>query len=128
MPSTRFKDFSLNFKDVSFTGDISTVSDEKAISQSIRNIILTNEYERLFNPDFSGEISNLLFENWTDVTKSLIETRITNAIQNYEPRANLISVSVVGDPDSNTAKANIVYRAKTSIQNISVSIILERIF
>lgn len=126
--NTRYKDFSLNFSSVPSTGDLSCVKNETSISQSLKNIILTNQYERLFNPDFSGDISSMLFDNWTSVKESLMKTRIENAIRNYEPRVNVISIIVRAEPDSNLVNITIIYRAKTSTQNLSVSIILERVY
>ena len=50
--SRAFKDISMSILKNPFTNDISPVTNEESIKQSIRNIVLTAPGEKLFNPKF----------------------------------------------------------------------------
>lgn len=123
----KYKDISLNFTPNPVTGDVSLVSDEKAISQSIRNIILTDKYEVPFNPNFGGNIRNLLFELISPFVTSDTRARIITAIENYEPRAEIVDVYVTETRTGDGIDITIAYRAKTSTENIIINFFLSRI-
>lgn len=89
-----YKDIDISFRPVPGTGDLSTVSDNKAVEQSIKNIIQTNFNEFPFRPIQGGDVRSLLFELNTPLTAKLLEDKIVTAILNYEPRALLMSVDV----------------------------------
>lgn len=67
---------------------------EDAVKSSIRNLLQTNEYERLFQPDIRSNIRKVLFENITPQTTDLLKTYVTEVIENHEPRCKLINVFV----------------------------------
>ena len=92
--SKGFKDISLSLKVNPLNYDIITIKNESAIARSIRNLILTNNGEKFFNPDLGSGISELLFEPITDLTASSIRSRIENTIRVFEPRVRLINVIV----------------------------------
>ena len=123
----QYRDFSLNFYPNPVTGDVSTVSDEKSIAQSMRNIIMTDRYEVPFQPDFGGNIRNMLFELASPFTLDTIKSDIKTAIENYEPRVNIVDLSVNFSNKEDGVNINIVYRARTSTSNISVNFFLKRV-
>jgi phage baseplate assembly protein W len=89
-------------------GDVSRYVDEDAIKESIKNILLTNPGERLFNPDFGTPIRRMLFENILfPETKYMLQDLISTALKNYEPRCDLISVDVKlgGEPSMSSEEA-----------------------
>jgi len=92
--SKGFKDISLSLKVNPLNYDIITIKNESAIARSIRNLILTNNGEKFFNPDLGSGISELLFEPITELTASSIRSRIENTIKVFEPRVRLINVIV----------------------------------
>ena len=92
--SKGFKDISLSLKVNPLNYDIITIKNESAIARSIRNLILTNNGEKFFNPDLGSGISELLFEPITELTASSIRSRIENTIRVFEPRVRLINVIV----------------------------------
>ena len=68
--STRvYKDLNLNFTRNPVTGDVATVTDVNAVKRSIRNLLLTNHYDRPFHPEVGSGIPNLLFENFVFLEK-----------------------------------------------------------
>ena len=58
-------------------------------SVSIRNLLLTNHYDRPFHPEIGSNIPALLFENHGPVTANQLQRAIEEVIQNFEPRARL---------------------------------------
>lgn len=67
---------------------------EEAVKTSIRNLLQTNAYERLFQPDIKSNIRKILFELISPQTTELLKTYITDVIENHEPRCKLINVFV----------------------------------
>jgi len=107
--------------------DLIVLQNEDAIIRSIKNILLTNKYERPFRPDFGANLSALLFENISAFTELEIKKTITSAINNYEPRANIISVIVSAAPDINAYSATIVFSVINKIDPITFNVILNRV-
>lgn len=121
-----FKDIDLNFIANPVTGDISKKFDENAIKQSVKNLILTNHYERLFHPEIGSSINSLLFEPFSPILQSTLERAITYTITNFEPRVRLINVEVNLKPDNHTADVQIVFKIVNTEKPIAVSFTLER--
>ena len=76
--------------------------DIDAVKTSIKNLVLTNSYERPFQPEINGKISELLFENAGPFVALEIKDRITALVTRYEPRVANLSVDVVDDVDANS--------------------------
>lgn len=117
------KDLTLN----SVNSDITTLKNEAAIKEAIKNLVMTNKGERLFNPELGSNIRAMLFENMTPDTLLLIKDMIQTVIRNYEPRANLIDVLVTSLIDDNQIEVTIVYNAQTQEEPVTLNIILTRI-
>ena len=122
-----FKDLDLNFTIHPVKKDINTHKNEYAIINSVKNLILTNHYERLFQPQIGSNIRRLLFENVDSVTGSQIEREITETIDNFEPRARTSKVDVVADPDNNGFKVVLEFFIINNPNPITINFFLERI-
>jgi phage baseplate assembly protein W len=96
-----YSDLDLTFRKSPSTGDVSMKYDEQAVIKSIRNLLSTNLYERLFQPNVGSSLNKLLFEPVSPLTASLIEDEIARMINNYEPRATISQLFVQASPDSN---------------------------
>ena len=105
-----FSDLDLNFLAHPATKDVTKVSDERAIKASVRNLILTSNYERPFHPEIGSPIKTLLFSNASPLTSILIERAIYQTVQNFEPRVSLTSVMAKLSPDNNTVYVTIEFR------------------
>lgn len=121
-----FIDIDNAFSALPVSGDIATKTDEAAIKQALRNLILTRPYERPFHPEIGSPVTALLFENYTPLTKQLIEQTITNTINNFEPRARLLGVVVEGHPDENGVDVSIYFTILNTVQPIRLDISLKR--
>ena len=114
MPAQRvsksFKDISMSFKFNPLSGDLIALKNENAIARAVRNIVLTSPGEKLFDPEFGSNISEILFENVDEITAVSIEDEIKNCLNNYEPRVKLTDVIVTPNFDENQFDVKIIYR------------------
>jgi hypothetical protein len=61
-----YSDLDLLFKAHPISGDVTVKTDADAVKRAVKNIVLTNYYERPFKPSLGGNIRGLLFELDTD--------------------------------------------------------------
>ena len=111
--SKPFKDISLSFVRNPATDDVTTLSNERSIARSIRNLVSTLRGERFFQPDLGCDVNNLLFENYLDLNSiNVLEDEIRQTIEQYEPRVELDSdsVTVIAEPDNNEIAVKINFR------------------
>ena len=105
----KFKDLSMSFKTNPLNEDLIGLKNTNAIARSLKNIVFTQPGEKFFNPDFGSRITESLFENVDDVSALAIEDEIRSSIINFEPRVNLLDVSVNPNPDDNEMNVVIQY-------------------
>jgi phage baseplate assembly protein W len=122
-----FRDLDLNFNIHPVRKDINKHVGDKAIINSVKNLLSTNNYERLFNPIFGGNIRRLLFENLDMVTAIRVEKEIYTTIQNYEPRVSLQRVSVVPEYDSNAFNVRVEFNIVNRPEPVTITFQLERL-
>jgi phage baseplate assembly protein W len=121
-----FSDLDMGFQAHPVSKDVSKKYDENAIKQSIKNLILTKNYERPFQSNIGSQVQNLLFEPFTPVLSAMIKRSIENTITAFEPRANLLDVSVLVSPDNNAIYVTIKFAIVNTTTPISVDLFLER--
>jgi len=121
-----FSDIDLLFGFDSVTNDVNKKLNENAIKQSIKNLILTKNYERLFHPENGCQISSLLFENIDPTTISIMEQSVRTVIDNLEPRAQIINVIINEAIDSNTIDVTVEFIPKNSVNPVTVITTIER--
>ena len=107
--SSGFKDISMTFQVNPLNFDLIGLKNENAIARSVRNIVFTLPGEKFFDEDFGSNITASLFENIDDISADLIVDEITNSINNYEPRVDLIEVQAFPDFDNNSFDVIITY-------------------
>lgn len=107
--SRGFKDISMSFQVNPLNNDLISINNETAIARSVRNLVFTLPGERFFNENLGSKLSRALFENIDDISASIIQDEITNTINNYEPRVDLISVDVSPDYENNEFNVTINY-------------------
>ena len=107
--SPGFKDISMTFKVNPLNYDLIGLKNENAISRSVRNIVFTLPGEKFFDEEFGSRISATLFENLDDISANVIVDEITQSIERYEPRVELINVEAFPDFDNNSFDLLIVY-------------------
>jgi phage baseplate assembly protein W len=125
--SRSYTDIDLSFGAHPVTKDILRKKDENAIAQSIRSLLMTAHYERLYNPELGCNLRNYLFEPVDNVTTTLIQKEIQMTLQNYEPRMIIKEVVVVPNFDDQAYDVSISFFVNNTQDPIRVSFFLERI-
>jgi uncharacterized protein len=121
------------YSDIDFTfarrpavNDVALSYDTQAVIRSIRNILLTKKYEKLFNPSFGTSLDALLFEPISAITTNALQQEITNAIRNYEPRVTLQNVVVSPNENKNLYTVTLTFYLENATQPTTVTVFLER--
>lgn len=122
-----YSDFNHTFLSHPNTGQISRKTNVDAVKLAIRNLILTNKYERLRNPDFGTNVRNFLFEPFTKTTESQIKDEIKDAIANYEKRARLLDIKVESNPEDYSIFISIEFSVIMSKTVENLELVLYRV-
>ena len=127
--STRiYRDLDLFFTKKGTNSDVAKVEDIQAVKRSIRNLVLLNEYEKPFHPEIHGGVRDMLFENMTPIVANVIARKVEDVINNFEPRARLVSVRAIPNLDNNAYEISIsFYVVNAPTELVDLSIMLERI-
>jgi len=124
----QYTDLDLFFAKKATSKDISKVTDVQAVKRSIRNLILTDHYEKPFHPEIGSGVRGLLFELMSPITANVLARVIEDVIENYEPRAKLIGVRVYPDMDRNAYEVTIeFYVINTPTELVDLTVMLERL-
>ena len=122
-----YSDLNLNFNKNPATKDVAKLKDVEAVKRAVRNLILTNRFERPFHPEIGSDVRSLLFENMTPVVEVLLKDRIRETIDVYEPRADVTDIIVSGDSDRNEYMVQIEFRVLNVPNPIVVTEFLQRL-
>jgi len=124
----QYTDLDLFFGKKSSNSDVQEITDVKAVKRSIRNLVLLNHYEKPFHPEIASGVRDMLFELMTPVTATILAKKIEDVINNYEPRARLISVTALPNLDRNEYEVSIeFYVVNQPTELVDLSIMLERV-
>ncbi len=121
-----FSDLDFNFMANPVSGDVARKFDENSIKQSVKNLVLTQNYERPFHPEIGSPIRGLLFEPATPMLSIMIKQAIIDTITNFEPRVKLIDVIVTLAPDNNELYVSIEFAIVNTTTPLSLNLVLER--
>ena len=123
-----YKDLNLNFTRHPTTKQVSVLTDAAAVKRSVRNLVQMGEYEKPFHPEIASGVRDMLFENMTPFTAHALQTKITDVITNFEPRALLTSVEVLPRFDENQYEVIVeFYIQNAPAELIDLSFTLERL-
>lgn len=122
-----FSDLDMSFTSHPITGFLSRKTNRLAVRQSVKNLILTEAYERPYKPLLGCGIRNYLFEPFTPITRKLMEDSVKETIDNYEPRANLIAVQVEEYEETHTLTVSIAFMIQNDPEPVVLDVILERV-
>ena len=100
-------DLDLFFKPHPVTGDIIVKKDTDAVRRAVKNIILTNKYERPFKPNLGGALGDSLFELNTSYERKRVVRRLAGQLEALEPRVENVKVKFLNTRDSDPNRLNI---------------------
>jgi phage baseplate assembly protein W len=122
-----YRDLDLDFIANPVTKDVSRKIGVEALKRSVRNLILTNFYDRPFRSYIGSNAQKLLFDNMNPLTANFLKDAIKETIENYEPRVALKSVIVQIQEDNNGYMVSIDFTIKNNDQPANITVFLERI-
>ena len=107
--------------------DIMPLKDDNAIKNSVKNLLVSNFYERPFSRDKGANLRALLFEPADAITEIALRDNITRVLNKYEPRISVMRVRILHDEDSNSYNITVTFKIKEYDTNQSVEIVLRRL-
>lgn len=120
-----FVDISLAFEPNPVTGDLSVLTNERAINQSIRNLVETIPGEAAFDHNVGSNARDYMFEIIDEGTAGLLRNEIERTIKFNEPRVEVQDVVVEAQPDKSQFVVNVRYEIVGYEQQFTVDFILD---
>lgn len=122
-----FSDLDLLFQAHPYTRDVNRKFNIDAIKASVKNLVLTKNYERPFHPEIGCQVNNLLFEPFDPITEAVMEQTIYDVVSRFEPRVTLLKVKVSSTVDSNGVEVSVTFKVKNNPTPINLITILSRV-
>ncbi len=124
----QYRDLDLFFGRKPISKDINIITDVENIKRAVKNLVLTNVYEKPFHPEIASGVRDMLFENMTPLTSIVLTKKVEDVIENFEPRVRLMSVSARPNLDRNEYEMTIEFFIKNFPTTlITVDMFLERL-
>ena len=131
--STLISSRAVDYLDIDLTfakrpsGDVYKKKDAAAVKQSIKNLLLTDFYEKPFQPFYGANLRAMLFELADDDTEDEVEENIRNAITKYEPRAEILTITVNVLPDQNDMRVSVYFKIINTQETVTFTTNLSRL-
>jgi len=103
------RDLDLNLSLHPIRKDIIPLVDDRAIKQSIKNLLLTNANERPFNLNSGANLRGILFEPSDAITRIRLRSAITQSIAAGEPRVIVQGINIEDRPDANSYNIQVFF-------------------
>lgn len=121
-----YRDLDLAFTKHPIKKDVNKHVDEMAVINSVKNLLLTNHYERPFSPELGSNVTRMLFEQMDSITSTRLEREITQVLQNFEPRVTVQKVAVSPDFDNNGYSVGMTFLISNLSDPVTIQFFLER--
>ena len=107
------KNICFPFGGLSESGQLAWSQENESVRNVIWNILLTRPGERLMRPEFGAGLSEFIHQPNNETTRRLIVDLAEKAIKRWEPRLDLLELTVTSDPDElNQVTLSLRYRLK----------------
>jgi len=124
----KYVDLDLFFEKKIPNNDVNTITDIQAVKRSVRNLVLLNPYEKPFHPEIGSGVRGMLFELMTPFVAAQLTKKIEDVINNFEPRARLVSVRSIPDYDRNAYEVSVeFYVVNAPTELVDLTVMLERL-
>jgi len=122
-----YKDLDLNFTAHPVTTEVVKRTGNAAIIGALKNLLLTNLYEKPFQPNYGSRIRSLLFEDVSFITANVLRTEIELAITNFEPRVGVDAIKVEAQPEENRYAITLRFYINNVDAPVTVTMFLEKV-
>ena len=123
----QYRDFDITFRANPITGQLNILKNNAAVKRALRNLILTEKFERPFRPFFGSTVTQSLFENFDSVTAADVKDAIFLAVREHEPRVELLDVRVNPNEEQNSLRVTIFFRVLNQAEPDELTLVLERV-
>jgi hypothetical protein len=121
-----YSDFFTNFNAHPQNKRLVKYTNEESVKRSIKNLILTDKYDRLFQPEVGCRIRSLLFENMSPAIVDELKKSIQETVDTYEPRARIIDIVVQTNEDRHAYDVYIYFEVINSVNPVLLNLTLYR--
>lgn len=124
---TDYSDLDLDFMPHPTTKDVMKKTGIEAIKRSVRNLLLTNFYDRPFQSQIGSNALKLLFDNASPITANFLTNAIRETLNNFEPRIRIDRLEVNFDFDNNGYNVRLFFVVLNRNEPAAITLFLERI-
>lgn len=121
-----YRDFNTTFNPHPVTGRLTILENNDSVERALRNIMLTNKYERPYQPELGANIVAKLFEPLDAISLFQIQKEIEVAIKNFEPRVEIIQIKA-DKAGENGINVTLVYSILNQANPVTTTFFLERV-
>lgn len=122
-----YSDIDFSFKKHPITKSLQRVTGIESIKSSLNNILKTNSYDRLYQPEIGSRLRDYLFEPMNSVTENRIRNSISDTIRALEPRAEQYQVNVESLPDVQEYRVQIKFYVRDQLEPVEFETTLTRV-
>ena len=109
------------------THDVTVKTDVNSVRQSIKNLVLTMNYERPFHPELGCQMYSMLFSPLDLISSQVVKQSIINVITQYEPRANVLDVIIDDQLKTNSVNIKIIFTVLNNDVEEQVDVFIDRL-
>jgi len=122
-----WRDLDLSLKIHPIRKDIIPLKDDAAIKNAVKNLLVSNFFERPFQPTLGANLRGLLFEPADAITKLDLQQGVRRVLNTHEPRIKVLNVKVFDESDNNSYRITVKFLIKEYDTAESVEIVLRRL-
>lgn len=122
-----WRDLDLSLKIHPIRKDIIPLKDDAAIKNAVKNLLVSNFFERPFQPTLGANLRGLLFEPADAITKLDLKQGIRRVLDTHEPRIKVLNIKVLDESDNNSYRITVNFLIKEYDTAESVEIVLRRL-
>jgi len=109
------------------SGDVFKKTDAEAVKQAVKNLVMTNYYEKPFLPKYGGNVRAMLFELADDETAEEVEQQIRGTISRFEPRAEVLNVVAEVKDEANALGVSVTFRVISTNEIVTINQFIQRL-
>ena len=122
-----WSDLDLSLKIHPIRKDIIPLRDDAALKNAVKNLLVSNFYERPFQDDLGANLRGLLYEPADVITEIELRDNIYDVLSKYEPRISVTRIGITDLSDVNSYNVTVYFNIKEYDSADTVEIILRRL-
>ena len=126
MVQAMYKDLDVSFVKHPGNRDILKKYDVSAVKQALRNLLLSNQYDKPFDPAYGLGLYGYLFENFSPAMRIVLKRKIVEQVEQYEPRVVIEDVQLLDQLDSNELVLKVLFYVKGDPEPHDLNVAMER--